>query len=380
MFPVEAIKHDCRHYTGYKPCGKAETCIDCPFYEPQGLRVLVLKLASMGDVLRTTSILSGLRKKHGRVHVTWVTAAESHELIQEHPHIDRLLTYSAETLAILLAEEFDLLLNFEKDPVACALANIVRAKKKKGFCHSPAGALDAFDADTHYALQLGLDDELKFRLNRKSYPEIIYEMAGMHYRGEEYHLPLSPVQQQWCRDFKAERYKRTEETWVGVHTGCGRIFATKQWTMEGFAELIESLYGLDNVRVVLFGGPLEKEFNATLVKRCQSVYGGAALLDAGCDNSLGRFCALVDACDVMVCADTLAMHVAIALRKRVVVFFGSTAEAEVDLFHRGRKIISHFDCSPCYRSACDQSPTCMEELAPVIVFHAVRREINILRA
>lgn len=380
MFPVEAIKHDCRYYTGYKPCGKAETCVDCSAYAPQGVRVLILKLASMGDVLRTTAILPGLAKLFDRRHVTWVTAAESWELLQEHPSIDRLLAFSAETLATVQAEEFDLLLNFEKNPAACSLANLARAKIKKGFCHSPCGALAVVDADAHYALQLGLDDELKFRLNEKTYPEISYEMAGMTYAGEEYELALSPAQQQWSAEFRQERYKRPGELWVGVHTGCGRIFATKQWTLEGFAVLIEHLYTLDNVRVVLFGGQLEKSFNAALVTRCRSAYSSTALLDAGCDNSLARFCALVDACDLMVCTDTLAMHVAIALRKRVVAFFGSTSAAEIDLFGRGRKIVTDFDCAPCYLRECDQSPTCMDELDPVVVFDAVQSEINILRS
>ena len=75
MFPIEPIKYDCRHYTGYKPCGKNGTCEDCPFHSPQGKRVLVVQLQPNPN-LNPDKILRDLKIPNESSHITWVAAPE----------------------------------------------------------------------------------------------------------------------------------------------------------------------------------------------------------------------------------------------------------------------------------------------------------------
>ncbi|MGA1522715.1 MAG: glycosyltransferase family 9 protein, partial [Planctomycetota bacterium] len=53
-------------------------------------RVLILKTAALGDVLRTTSILPGLAARYADLEITWVTAPEARELVQAHPLVQRV--------------------------------------------------------------------------------------------------------------------------------------------------------------------------------------------------------------------------------------------------------------------------------------------------
>ncbi|MFC1601354.1 glycosyltransferase family 9 protein [Candidatus Sumerlaeota bacterium] len=467
MFPIEPIKYDCRHYTGYKPCHRHDTCLLCPAYAPQGRRalliattekaeavgriaaelrrdeacfvvcvvaadqledasqleqidrvlpwtaetraiiaaeyfdevideqgllareqeawataptarppgmgthILIVKLAAMGDVLRTLSVLPGLARALPGARVTWVTSKAAFGLLRGHPLIDRLLPFGDEALELAQRESFELALNFEKDAVACALASLAHAERKKGFSLSLFGTPAAFDGDSHYALQLGLDDELKFNLNEKTYPEIIYEMAGLEYAGESYEIPLTPERAEARERFLAEHDKDDATRWIGLHTGCGPVFATKQWTLDGFGELIERLDERGDARGVLFGGPAEAEFNGELLRRC-----GDKIIDAGCHNTLDEFIGLLDACEVIVCADTLAMHLAVARGKRVVALLGPTSRSEIDLFGRGVKVSADFDCAPCYRQTCDKTPTCMAALGAQTVLEAIERQLE----
>ena len=74
------LKTDCRHFPGDRPCRfnkeSGQTCPDCPHYARHGTRILVVKLAALGDVLRTTVLLPGLKEKmfkefaHARAHKT----------------------------------------------------------------------------------------------------------------------------------------------------------------------------------------------------------------------------------------------------------------------------------------------------------------------
>ena len=71
---------------------------------------------------------------------------------------------------------------------------------------------------------------------------------------------------------------------------------------------------------------------------------------------------MVNACDVLFTGDTMAMHVAVALAKRVVAFFGPTCQQEIDLFGRGVKLVAQVPCGPCYKRACDHQNACVHEV------------------
>jgi len=361
------VQSDCRHYSGYKPCGKREDCTACPDYAPWAGQILVVKLAATGDVIRTTTILPGLHKRYPDNCITWLTDPAAIPLLKSNPMIDRLCPFTVDGLCAAQAANYTLLLNFEKEPRALGFLRTITAYKRKGFAASRSGTPAAADADSEYALQLGLSDELKFRLNEKTYPQIIYEMAGLPYEGQEYVLELSEEASRFARQF-AERYALGGLRVIGLNTGCGTVFATKRWTVEGFVELIEDLATLPNTRLLLLGGPLELEFNRAILERA-----GNRILDSRCDNSLEQFLGIIECCDLVVSSDSLAMHLAIGRKKQGVVLFGPTCHQEVDLFGRGEKIVTDFDCAPCYRTGCEKHPSCMEALRGATVAAAVRR-------
>ena len=62
------LKPDCRHFPGDRPCVYNKTegvmCDVCSHYSVAATRILIIKLDAVGDVLRTTSILHGLREKY----------------------------------------------------------------------------------------------------------------------------------------------------------------------------------------------------------------------------------------------------------------------------------------------------------------------------
>ncbi len=105
-FPVAL---DCRHYIGDRPCRFARTCEGCPEYSPQGFRILVLKTGALGDVLRTTILLGGIRRAHPHSHITWITAPGALPLVPS-SLVDRIWTLSPQTLFRLHVERFDLVL------------------------------------------------------------------------------------------------------------------------------------------------------------------------------------------------------------------------------------------------------------------------------
>ncbi len=371
---LDEIRYDCRFYTGYRPCRKSETCVGCTEYQPGGTRILIIKLGALGDVLRTTSLLPALRRAHGPCTITWMTRRNALALLEHNPLIDRLLALGVEDVLALDAVDFDLAINLDKDAEALGLMRRVNAKQRMGFVpHEPTGALTVANRASLHALRLGLDDELKFRRSDKTYPQIIAEMAEVPYAGEEYTLELDSGAIESARarlDAMCESEGLDRKHLLGLNTGTGGAFPTKQWTAEGFAGLARRfLHRHHDALCLLMGGAAERAFNERVLELTAS----HRLLDGGCDNSMEEFCALVDACDAVVSSDSLGMHVAIARRVPTVALFGPTTAQEVDLFGRGEKIVTEFPCSPCYLKHCPLDVSCMQALDGVTVLDAVER-------
>ncbi len=92
---------------------------------------------------------------------------------------------------------------------------------------------------------------------------------------------------------------------IGLNTGAGGRWPLKQWREDGYVELMSRLASRDDVQFLLLGGPGERERNDRL--RTSSP---VPVWDAGCENTVRHFAALLGHCDVVVSGDTLAMHVA----------------------------------------------------------------------
>ena len=92
-----------------------------------------------------------------------------------------------------------------------------------------------------------------------------------------------------------------------------------------------------------------------------------------------HFAALVGLCNVAVTGDTLAMHVALALGRRVVVLFGPTSAPEIDTYGQGEKVVPDMSCLACYKNACDFVPNCMDLISVDMVRDAVVRQLLLSR-
>jgi heptosyltransferase-2 len=319
-----------------------------------GTRVLVVKLAAAGDVLRATSILPPLKRKYPESHVTWVADEAALPLLAGNPFIDRAMPFGFETWLRLSAESFGVAIGLDKEPRAGALVRSIRADEVLGFALSRWGTIEPLSDGALYDLALGLSDEMKFHENAKTYPEIFCEVAELDYRGDPYELVLTDASIGHARRFLEGI--APGEPLIGLNVGSGDVFANKSWTPEGFAELARIVAGEMGGTALVLGGGADR----TRAERVLELAGVAAV-DGGVHELLD-FCAIVGSLDALVTGDTMAMHVAIALGVPIVALFGPTVPQEIAIYGVGQKVVSTIDCAPCYRRTCDRSPSCMDAI------------------
>jgi heptosyltransferase-2 len=323
-----------------------------------GKRILIVKLAAIGDVLRTTPLLAGLKRVYPQSHITWIVDPAALPLLKNNPYIDRLLPYEFSALFPLEVETFDLILGLEKEPRGAALTSKIRAPEKKGFGLDEKGNVYPLNKASEYAFFLGLSDDLKFYQNQKTYPELIFEIAEIEYRRDEYLLFLAPEDTSFGEEFAKKARLKKGETLIGLNTGAGGVFANKAWTVGGYVKLIAQFEKRPKTRILLLGGPQEKERNRQILRQVSK-----KVIDGGCENTLGQFAALINLCDLVVTGDTTALHLAVGLKKKIVAVFGPTCAQEIELYGRGAKVVTSLSCAPCYRRSCSLSPNCMEAIS-----------------
>lgn len=362
-----ALRPECALFRGDKPCPENRSCDDCPSFRAFPTRILIVKCRAQGDVLRTTPLLRALKRKHPQSYISWLVDAESLPLLAANPYIDRLYAFDLESSLALLRERYDIVISLDKETGPAALATAVEAPRKLGFGLNEFGNLIAFNAAADYACRLGVDDELKFRLNRKTYQEIIHEAAELPFVRDQYVYALPDGAREKPLRFLQDHRVPAGKPAIGLNTGAGAKFATKQWPLEHHAKLASLLARRLGASVFLLGGPREREFNGAIAGRVRG-----RIYDAGTDNSLEDFAGFLDLMDVVVSSDSLGMHLAIALRKKVVALFGPTCPQEIDLYDRGVRLFAGADCAPCYKSACAER-SCMKALTPELVFEEIRR-------
>ena len=369
------VQYNCRHFLGHKPCKFRCSCDGCTHYAPVGKRILIIKLAAMGDVLRTTPLLRGLRTQDPECEITWITESHTIPMLEGIHEIDRLLPFTFETVLQIERETFDEAYCFDKEPKATALAMKVNAGRRVGFGMSALGKTIPLNKESEYTFQLGIDDSLKFKINQKTYPELIFECADLPYPApQEYILPDLSTEIEEAKARLLAEGVLPEDLKIGLNTGSGDIFATKKWTEAGYVQLANRLVDELGAKVLLLGGPAEVARNQRIAEAVRH-----PLVNTGNDNPIRKFAGIVGNCHLVVTGDTLAMHIAIGLKVPVLTLLGSTCHQEIELYGRGSKIISDFECSPCYLSICPKQITCMDAVSADYVFESTAKLIDDLR-
>ena len=361
------VHTNCRHYRISVPCASHKrtgvSCQACDEFSPADERIVIVKLDAMGDVLRTTACLDPLKRLHPRSHVTWITRANAVPLLAGNPMVDRILAIESNYLEFLHAETFDLALGPDADPLSAAIMRLAHAREKRGFVSDGRGGVTPLNAAADAWWRMGLDDARK-KQNRRTYGEWLYDICQ---------LP-PPIARPWFRPSetaaRAAAHVFASRPGPGMricfNTGAGPRWEEKRWKLRHYTEL--SILVRDRwpgATIAVVGGPGERAFNAALVAS------QAGFVDAGTDNSIDDFAALIAGADWCLTSDSLGYHVACAVGTPAVCLVGPTSPWELDRYGTNRVLHADWDCIACYHARCPLATTCMDVLTARQVWAAM---------
>lgn len=348
---------DCKNFTGYRPCFPGTVCLDeCVDPKPRGTRILIVNLEAMGNVLVTTTLLPAIRRKYPETTIFWITLPNAAPLLAHNPFIDRVVLWNPENWMMLLGMDFDIVMNVDKSLHAGAFVKSIRSKKSLGYGIDGNGVIVPLNPEAGENYRLGLDDRLKFKVNKKTSSQLLTEAMGLKFKRDEYILHLSDDELEFCRAYRRREQISESGIVVGLNTGCSPLYPNKKMTIDQHVVLIDALAKVPGVQILLLGGPEDTERNAEIARRVRT-----RVLSTPTTEGVRKGLCYINLCDVVISGDSFGMHAAIGLRKRVIVWFGVSCPQEIDLFDRGIKLVpDDLRCSPCWKRACPYNLECIQ--------------------
>lgn len=294
-----------------------------------GKRILIIKLGAKGDVIRTLPILIALKEKYTDSEINWITKPNISDLIRSSPYLNKVYTTPDKPEG-----RFDMLYNFDIDEESTTLASQIPADQKYGF-YKQGDYVFAFNFPAENYLNILFDDLLK-KENQKTYQEMIFEVAELSYKKQHHEIYLTQEDKEYAKEF-IRNSKIKEEKLIGIHIGSSPRWPSKAWHEDKIKEFIKKARE-KGYELLLFGGPDDIEKHLKLVNELNQE--GIKIYKNNPENTDKEFVSLVNLCKVVISSDSLALHVAIALKKPTIVLFFCTSPNEIEDYGFAKKITS----------------------------------------
>jgi len=286
-------------------------------------------ISSLGDVLRTTVVLHHFKNDH----VTWLVDEKASKLLEGNPYINRILIYNIASVLQLQKERYDTVINFEKVPGICALASSINAWRRFGFRFDEIkGEAAAYD-QCEYVFSLCKNINLK-KFNNKSWQENLLEIIGVPWQNQEYILGYKP--------------KSDVIYDIGFNWAVGSKWLNKAWPKDKWMSLEKML---------------SPKYKISWQKGLKDIY---------------EYIEWLNSCKLIITNDSLGLHIAIALKKHVIILYGPTNPAETYFYGRGIPIYPEgkYDCMPCFLQKCHQKIPCISQISVEKVYNTVEKVMN----
>lgn len=340
---------------------------------PSWENVLLMQTSFLGDTVLTLPLIDEIKRQFPVKKLTLLCQPAGRELFQDHPGIDEIIVDDKKKVdrgfaglrtkaRALQSHGFTLALTPHKSLRSALMLYWAGIPCRVGFRQSKGWFLFHRRVDR---------DSTRHDVERNLSILTAFGVRVEDCR-REIDLPVSAKTQEAVNRKLTSLGVKEHDLAIGVCPGS--VWATKRWSIAGFAELIRMIKQRMACSILLFGGPED----ALVVEQVQSRSGGAAinLVD---HIGLGELPAAISRCALFITNDSGPMHVAVARRVPTVAIFCATTP-ELGFFPYTNKAIvvgKNLSCRPCGTHGGRRCPLghahCIERIQATTVLEAVEK-------
>lgn len=327
-----------------------------------------MKHGALGDVVRTSWLLPGLRDRFGpATRVDWLTAPGAADLLRFNPFVERVLTTATQ-----LRPRYGWVLSLDDEPQAVEAASSVTRDRFSGALVRD-GRTDYTD-DMAPWFDMGLlshfgktrADAMKVE-NTASHSALFSSMLNVPITQATF-FSSSLREARW----KTVLRSGADGAVFGINPFAGARWPAKALPASALWELLEHLLGdpeLGVGRIVLFSEERARA-EALLARFPTSLASHIMVPDTS--ESVLDLAAAIRALDYVVTTDSLALHLAVAQSIPNLSFYAPTSAAEIETFDTGVKLLSTARDYCSYRGDADNTSITAARLVPLLKDHWAR--------
>jgi lipopolysaccharide heptosyltransferase II len=352
------------------------------------MKILILALSGIGDALMFTPALTLLRKTYPDAQIdALVMFAGVKDMYERNPALNNVLYFNflkedaASSLKYILSlrKKYDASINvYPANRKEYNIINfLIGAKKKAGVKYlrkdnQNLGWLNNF--------RIAENDSLH---NVQENIKLCEKLFNISFNEEpDLNFPLSNEDENFAREYISKLDLKDDELVVGFHPGSATLknHERRRWEPEKFIALGKKLIEKKNAKILIFGGPEEKE----LKNKIKDEINSPNVFTVETEN-LPQSAAVMKRCNVFVSNDSSLMHIASAMKLNVVAIIGPTNPNYIHPWHTNHKIVTlNLECAPCFIYSprplicfrTDVKFKCIKEVNVDMVYDAVKNFIT----
>ncbi len=307
-----------------------------PVALPENARILVVKLATIGDLLLATPALRALRETYPRATIDLLVTPSSAGLLDDWDVIDHVI--------VLDKYLYDYGWQIVKNPRDLLRLRPLWEQLRAGHYDAvlllhhltlPFGRLkhQLLMRATGAKWRVGLDNGHGWFLNVRvkdngfgamheaDYNLAVAKAVGATISDKRLVVPLgeSEYEQAWKLVYGDEAPGSVPRPIIAMHAGSGGYSTARRWAPEKFAQLADTLFHDTGGQLLLMGGPEEAELNERIMGMMRS---GMPVRNFAGKGSIKVAAAILGQADLFVGNDAGLMHLATAMCTPTVAIFG----------------------------------------------------------
>lgn len=325
------------------------------------MRVLVVKLSSLGDILHALPAVAELhRQLPAEIH--WAVQPEGVGLVELFDCVEKIFSIPRRggpaarwrAVADLRAERYDLVVDLQGLLKSAVVSRLVRAPRRIGPSFHREGSRFFYSAlagprnKNRHAVEECMDLLDFLGLSRPATPFYPLRLPP----APEGLKPASPVPR--------------------IAIAPLSRWSSKNWPLEHFASLARQLYEEFKAELHITGAAADRDAAEKL-----RILAAVPMANHCGTHSLGQTCALLKRMDVLVANDSGPVHMAAAVGTPCVVMFGPTLPDRTGPYGEGHRVLRLDNCPPCRSRHClKKESICLTELPPELALRSVREVLE----
>lgn len=352
------------------------------------MKILILALSGIGDALMFTPALQLLRKHLPEAEIdALVMFSGVRDIYERNPDLNRVIHFDFmkegffRSLKFIrgLRHKYDISINvYPSNRKEYNVINFLIGAEKRAaakYLRKDLQNLGDLNNIRIYENDLTHNVETNIRLVEKLLDKKFDEEPQLKF-------PLKMEDENFALNFFSGNNIGDSDIIIGFHPGSATLKNHKQrrWEPDKFTELGKRLIEEKNAKILIFGGPEEIELKKVIKENINS--DNSIIVET---DNLAESTAIMARCNAFVTNDSSLMHVASALKLKVVAILGPTNPHYIHPWKTDHNIVRlNLDCSPCfiysprplicYRE--DVQFKCIKELTVDMVYRPVADFLN----